>query len=135
MEKVTLYLNESEGDTLQIKEKICKVLNPEHIVFDSWQQEENNNSKIKHPSNNYHLYYIKDKGSNTYSYSIKAPNKNIAICKYVNYISDPSTEKMFECFSSVLTWEQMIAIFNNQYAFSDGDKILNIRERNVNDDD
>lgn len=34
--KVTLYIDENEGNVLEVKDKILSVLHPDHIIFDNW---------------------------------------------------------------------------------------------------
>ena len=56
--KVTLFLDKDQGDTLEVTNKICSVLKPDHIIFDHWDGELPNNSYVIR-SKDRHIYTTK----------------------------------------------------------------------------
>lgn len=113
--KVTLFLDKSEGDTITIKNKILSVLNPSHIIFDHWDGGE--------PETQYCV-----KSVDGTEYTTSARDKDIAIVDYVDYCNGSDDATIFSHYAEVLTWDKILATFNNKYATCDGDKILSIKE-------
>ena len=113
--KVTLFLDKDQGDTLEVKNKICSVLKPDHIIFDHWDGELLNN-----------IYVIRSKDHTIYRTRVNS--QEAAIVDYVGYCNGDGDEKIFYNYSHILTYDQLIATFNNKYCTRDGDKILSIEK-------
>lgn len=111
--KVTLFLDKSQGDTIEVKDKILSVLKPDHIIFDHW-----NGDEIKTK------FYINSIDGERFEAFAK--NKEFAIVEYIGYCNGEDDSKVFENYAQILTWDKLIATFNNKYAKNDGDKILYI---------
>lgn len=113
--KVTLFLDKDQGDTLEVKNKICSVLKPDHIIFDHWDGELPNIS-----------YVIRSK--DRYIYTTKVTSPEAAIVDYVGYCNGAVDEKIFHNYSHIFTYDQLIATFNNKYCTCEDDKILSIEK-------
>ena len=87
--KVTLFLDKDQGDTLEVKNKICSVLKPDHIIFDHWDGELPNNS-----------YVIRSKDRHIYTTKVTSPEA--AIVDYVGYCNGMADEKIYYNLCSIL---------------------------------
>ena len=111
--KVTLYLDENEGNVLEVKDKILSVLHPNHIIFDNWG------------GDGPETFYIITSLDGCH-YFTKSRSKESAIVSYVGHCNGMEDGKIFQNYAMVLSWEQLLATFNNKYATHKGDKIIKI---------
>lgn len=113
--KVTLFLDKDQGNILEVKNKIWSVLKPDHMIFDHWDGE---------LSNNFYVIRSKDR----FIYKTKAISPEAAIVDYVGYCNGDGDERIFYNYSHILTYDQLIATFNNKYCTREDDKILSIEK-------
>lgn len=111
--KVTLYLDENEGNVLEVKDKILALLHPYHIIFDNWDGDG--------PETFYTITSLDGR-----HYTTKSRSKESAIVNYVWHCNGTEDGKIFRNYAMVLSWEQLLATFNNKYATHKGDKIIQI---------
>lgn len=111
--KVTLFLDKSQGDTLEVKDKILSVIKPEHMIFDHWDGDE---LKTKFTICN-----------NTGETSVvKARNKEAAVVEYITKCNGYADGQLFKNYAQVLTYDKLVSVFNDKYALCNEDKIVRI---------